>query len=143
MSRDGCRTKADKVNDFQMDIIFKMITTSITEVDKINMSSINKNEILSLNIRSAHFLLLCFISYVYISFKNRRVHWLLIVVDHPHKQVHILDPLSDSKKHDCRVALVRDLVRIIWPIHFSFYLYKKGEWKIYTFWFAAAPVCWV
>ena len=49
MSREGCRTKADTVNDFQMDVIFKMIPSSITKVDKVNMSSINKNESLSLS----------------------------------------------------------------------------------------------
>uniref|UniRef100_A0A7C9DJW1 Ubiquitin-like protease family profile domain-containing protein n=2 Tax=Opuntia streptacantha TaxID=393608 RepID=A0A7C9DJW1_OPUST len=84
MSYDGCKTKADTVKDFQMDVIFKMISSSITKVDK-----------------------------VYIPLRNGKVHWLLIVVDHLHKKVHILDPLSRGGENDFRVTSVRDLVCII------------------------------
>uniref|UniRef100_A0A7C8ZJL2 Uncharacterized protein n=2 Tax=Opuntia streptacantha TaxID=393608 RepID=A0A7C8ZJL2_OPUST len=51
MSYDGCKTKADTVKDFQMDVIFKMISSSITKVDKVHMSSINNKQSLSLSVR--------------------------------------------------------------------------------------------
>ena len=35
---DGGRTKTTKLEDFEMDVMFKMIPTYITEVDKVDIS---------------------------------------------------------------------------------------------------------
>ena len=49
--RDGGRTKATKLEDFKMDVMFKMIPTYIIEVEKVDIS-VMKNKSLCLSFRN-------------------------------------------------------------------------------------------